>query len=543
MGLAVGLAWAVAIPVARASSSTPASTLASASVAPASGAAAAAAAGAAFSGLRPCRLPGLEHAAQCGVVRRPLDPAAPQGTHIDVHVAVVPALARYKRPDPVVFFAGGPGQSAIAMAGMLHAQFGRLATRRDFVFVDLRGTGRSAPLMCPEAEPAQPLRERVDTEVARARLAACRASLERLPHGDLRRYTTTLAVQDVEAVRQALGAPAVNVVGASYGTRAALEYARQFPQAVRRMVLDGVAPPDMVLPLSFGEDAQMAFEAVLRGCEDDASCRARHPSLRADWSALLTGLPRPVTVRHPVTGQPETLTLTRDVVAALVRTPLYVPALAAGLPHAVSQAARGRFEPLVGLGAALGGGERSLRLAEGLHFSVVCAEDVPRLPPGTASAATAESVFREPLLATYREACREWPRGEVPAAFYTVGAASAPTLLLSGGADPVTPPRHGERVARALGAQARHVVVPHAGHGVLAIGCLRDAVVRFVQAEDAAAAQAVDMGCAKYVPRPLAWRAPGQPDLQGQQGHQGPAGAAGTARPASSAASAARSTR
>lgn len=464
--------------------------------------------GAAFTGLKPCRLPGVEHAAQCGVVRRPLDPGAPAGVQIDVHVAVLPALARYKRPDPVLFLAGGPGQSAIAMAGMVHAQFARLATRRDFVFVDLRGTGRSAPLMCPEAEPARPLRERVDTEAARARLAACRAALERLPHGDLRHYTTTLAMQDVEAVRQALGVPALNVIGASYGTRAALEYGRQFPQAVRRLVLDGVAPPDMVLPVSFGEDAEAAFEAVLRSCEDDAACRARHPRLRAEWAALVAGLPRPVTVRHPMTGTPEALTLTREAMAALVRAPLYVPALAAGLPHAVSQAALGRFEPLVGLGTALGGGEPALRLAEGLHFSVVCAEDGPRLP-AQGAAAVPGSVFREPLLATYREACRDWPRGEVPAAFYTVGPARAPTLLLSGGADPVTPPRHGERVARALGAQARHVVVPHAGHGLLAISCLRDAVVRFIQAEDAAAAQAVEMDCARGVPRPPAWQAPG----------------------------------
>lgn len=497
----LGLALAVALPVLAAATSASPSTL------PGTPPAASAEAGVgAFTGLKPCRLPGVEHAAQCGVVRRPLDPHAPAGVSIDVHVAVLPALARYKRPDPVLFLAGGPGQSAIAMAGMLHAQYARLATRRDFVFVDLRGTGRSAPLMCPEAEPARPLRERVDAEAARTRLAACRAVLARLPHGDLRHYTTTLAMQDVEAVRQALGVPALNLVGASYGTRAALEYARQFPHALRRMVLDGVAPPDMVLPVSFGEDAEAAFESVLRSCEEDVACRARHPRLRADWVALLAGLPRPVTVRHPVTGMPEALTLTREVAAALVRAPLYVPALAAGLPHAVSQAAQGRFEPLVGLGTALGGGERALRLAEGLHFSVVCAEDGPRLPAG---AAVPGSVFREPLLATYREACRDWPRGEVPEAFYTVGPASAPTLLLSGGADPVTPPRHGERVARALGAQARHVVVPHAGHGLLAIGCLRDAVVRFIQAEDSAAAQAVEMDCARAVPRPPAWQAPG----------------------------------
>ena len=63
--------------------------------------------------LKPCRLPGVEHEAQCGVLRRPLDPSNPDGTQIDLHVAVLPAVARNKKPDPVLFFAGGPGQSAL----------------------------------------------------------------------------------------------------------------------------------------------------------------------------------------------------------------------------------------------------------------------------------------------------------------------------------------------------------------------------------------------------------------------------------------------
>lgn len=458
--------------------------------------------------LKPCRLPGVEYPALCGSVRRPLDPAAPQGAQIDVHFAVLPALARHKRPDPVFFLAGGPGQSAVSLAGLLSAQYTRLGARRDLVFVDQRGTGRSAPLECPQPDPHKPLAELADAQAARERLAACRQALARLPHGDLRHYTTTLAMQDLDAVRRALGAERINLVGGSYGTRAGLEYMRQFPQAVRRAVLDGVAPPDMALPLAFGVDTQAAFEAMLRACEADAACKARHPTLRADWDALLASLPRRVSAPHPVTGLDEPFVLTRELALMLVRPALYAPPLAAGLPHAVSQAARGRLAPLVGLGGSLGGGRRELRLAEGLHFSVICAEDEPRITPAAAAEALRATPFAEANLANYREVCRDWPRGAVPPEFYTVGPAPAPTLLLSGGADPATPTRHGERVAQALGAQARHVVVEQAGHGVLAIGCLRDAAVRFIQAEDAAAALAVKTDCAKAVPRPPAWLPP-----------------------------------
>jgi pimeloyl-ACP methyl ester carboxylesterase len=466
-------------------------------------------AAAAGTALQPCRLHGVEYPALCGSVRRPLDPAAPQGTQIDVHFAVLPALARHKRPDPVFFLAGGPGQSAIALAGMLSAQYTRLGARRDLVFVDQRGTGRSALLECPQPDLNRPLAELADAAAARARLAACRQELGKLPHGDLRHYTTTVAMQDLDAVRRALGAERINLVGGSYGTRAGLEYMRQFPHAVRRAVLDGVAPPDMALPLAFGTDTQAAFEAMLRACEADPACKARHPTLRADWDTLLAGLPRRVSAPHPVTGIDEPFVLTREMALMLVRPALYAPSLAAGLPHAVSQAARGRLAPLVGLGGSLGSGRREIHLAEGQHFSVICAEDEPRITPAAAAEALRATPFAEPNLASYREVCRDWPRGTVPPEFYTVGPAPAPTLLLSGGADPATPARHGERVARALGAKARHVVVEHAGHGVLAIGCLRDAAVRFIQAEDDTTALAVGTDCAKAVPRPPAWQPPG----------------------------------
>jgi len=97
----------------------------------------------------------------------------------------------------------------------------------------------------------------------------------------------------------------------------------------------------------------------------------------------------------------------------------------------------------------------------------------------------------------------------VPAEFRQVPAAPAPTWLLSGGIDPATPPRHAERVAQRLGAKARHEVVPNAGHGLLALPCLPDAVFRFVDATDDAQALRVDAGCARDIPRPPAFVPPG----------------------------------
>jgi pimeloyl-ACP methyl ester carboxylesterase len=276
---------------------------------------------------------------------------------------------------------------------------------------------------------------------------------------------------------------------------------RQYPQAVRRAVIDGVAPPDMVLPAAFSTDNQAALDAVFAACAADKACSARYPALRADWHALLATLPREIGVAHPVTGELQRLTLSRDTLLGLVRTPLYLPALASVLPLAVTEAARGRFEPLVGLATALSGG-RSGALAEGMHFSVVCAEDAPRLAQATDRPG---ADFGDAFADIYRRACASWPRGEVPAAFYTLPPAPAATLVLSGGADPVTPPRHGERVTQALGPKARHVVVAQAGHGVMGLRCLRDALFRFIDADDDGAALQVDADCARALPRPPAF--------------------------------------
>lgn len=458
--------------------------------------------------LQPCRLPGYEHDAACGLVRRPLDPALPAGRQIDIHFAVLPALARNKHPDPVVVFAGGPGQSAIDLAGAWARLLARASNRRDIVLIDQRGTGRSARLACPQAAPTAPLAQVLPQPAQMKRLEACREALQRLPHGDLRQYTTWVAMRDVEAVRVALGAPKVNLVGGSYGTRAALEYQRQFPQAVRRLVIDGVAPPDMALPAAFSLDSQAALEQVFTACEAEANgCRRRHPALRGQWHALLAGLPREVSVAHPVTGAAEPLTLTRELVLGLVRAPLYAPAIAAALPVAIAEAANGRYEALLGLASALQGAGPDA-LAEGMHYAVVCAEDVPRLAAsGDANGTDFGSSFAD----FYRRVCASWPRGEVPRGFYVVPPAPAPALVLSGGADPATPPRHGERVARALGAKARHVVVPEAGHGVMGLPCMRDVLFRFIDAADDEAAGQVKAECAATLPRP-----PSYVPLQGQ---------------------------
>jgi len=464
----------------------------------------------------PCRVAGLKHEVLCGSVDRALDPAQPQGRRIDVHYVLLPAPARGKHPDPIFFFAGGPGQSATALAATFAATVPRLAYRRDLVFIDQRGVGRSAPLGCDapddDDEARRPLAERIDVQRAIDRLAACMKRLQALPHGDLRQYTTPIAMADAEAVRAALGAERINLVGGSYGTRAVLEYLRQQPQRVRRAVIDGVAPPDMSLPANLGLDTAAALRSLFDDCRRDTACARRHPRLDANWAALLSRPLSTARITDPADGRMVELAVTPELVAAMVRGALYAPVLASALPFAIDEAAAGRWQPLAGLASVSTGGSRAGRIAEGMHFSVVCTEDAladaRATPSADAAVGNSAAVLQAAYARPYRELCPRWPRGELPAGYAQIGASPAPVLAFSGGLDPVTPPRHAQRVVDALGAKARHLVAPNIGHGVMTGACGRELLQAFIGAETDAAALAIDAGCLARMPRPPAYEPP-----------------------------------
>jgi len=170
-------------------------------------------------GLETCELvvPGtpLSTTGQCGWLEVAENPAEPHGRQIRIRVARVPARDRVVEPDPLVFFAGGPGQAATETWPVVAHALRKVNQSRDILLVDQRGTGQSNPLKCPEIEVEEALATDWD-ELARA-TRECLASLD----GDPRFYTTTVAMHDIDAARAALGYEKVNLYGGSYGTRAA----------------------------------------------------------------------------------------------------------------------------------------------------------------------------------------------------------------------------------------------------------------------------------------------------------------------------------
>jgi pimeloyl-ACP methyl ester carboxylesterase len=445
--------------------------------------------------LTECHLPGLERAALCGTHEVWENRAAGTGRRIAIQIAVIPARRRGAESDPIVVLAGGPGQGAIALAPQVLPLFTRLIDTRDLVLIDQRGTGNSNPLDCDPDE-GGPLQSVFEDSLPEKMVLECLRAL----NGDPRHYATTTAAADLDEVLGALGYAKVNLWGGSYGTRMALELMRRHPGRVRTATLDGAAPMDMKLPFSFVADGEAAFDKLLKGCESEAPCRAAYPDLRRDVSTLRARLarqPKQASVTDPISGEPQGVRVTENVLLSGLFRPLYAAELASLLPLAITRAAQGDFSPLLAQNLEFTG-DIADNLSVGLHLSVVCSEDVPRITPEDLVQAS-RSFFGRVLVDDFIRACRHWPRAELPADFYEPVRSQAPVLILSGGIDPATPPRHGAQVAATL-PNARHAVAPNVSHGVSSHGCAPRLIERFVRLGDA---KALDVACLERMPRPL----------------------------------------
>ncbi len=447
-------------------------------------------------GLEPCHLgaPGtsLRVAAQCGQLTVPENPDEPDGRHIDLNLAVVPALNRKPAPDPLFVLVGGPGQAATEVYALLHDAFSGINRDRDIVLVDQRGTGGSNPLRCPaDDDPATGLGAIADEQVLR-QVTECRDALSAA--ADLTQYTTPIAMDDLDRVRAALGYEQINLYGVSYGTRAALTYLRRHPDRVRSLVLDGVAPPDLPLGRDIARDAQRALDLIFARCADDGACHLAFPSLEQDFRDLgqrLTQAPVDVALDHPVTGAPTELALGDVAFGQSVRLLSYAPETVALLPLLIRSAAEGgdyaRFAAL----ALMTFDQLEGSIAGGMSNSVVCSEDAPFFSAEEGQAASDGTYLGPKPARLLRLGCEVWPRAEIPNDQRQPVASDVPVLLLSGEADPVTPPANAEHAAASL-PNSRHLVAPGQGHGVVARGCLPRVVADFI---DSGTAEGLDAAC------------------------------------------------
>jgi pimeloyl-ACP methyl ester carboxylesterase len=442
--------------------------------------------------LEDCRIsagpsyPGIK--ARCGTLLRPENPADADSAVIEISVAVVPALDLKPESDPFVPLAGGPGGSAIEFYSAYSGAFEHVRRHRDILLVDQRGTGSSSRMDCDVDE------DIIEGKFSREQvLEVTRDCLDALPH-DPRFFTTSVAVTDLEAVREALGYGPLNLYGVSYGSRVAQHFAKRYPQSTRSIVLDGVVPPQIVLGPEIATEAQKALDGIFARCAADDACNARFPGLPQAFQRIRTQLedgPVAVEIPNPVTGRREPVDFGSAELAGAVRLLAYNANSVSIVPLLVHEAAGGNFEPLAAQVQMISE-QMSKALALGMHNAVMCSEDAPFYDDMSIDYAALEASYIGIVQLEAIEAmCSLWPAGPVDDDFRAPLDTAVPVLLLSGDVDPITPPRYASLAMVDL-RRARHLIGRQQGHGQASVGCTPRIIGDFVASADPESLQA---GC------------------------------------------------
>jgi pimeloyl-ACP methyl ester carboxylesterase len=400
---------------------------------------------------------------ECGDLSVFENRATRQGRKINIHYMVVRSDKQPAR-EALFMFAGGPGDGSTGMAGTATTGWARAVRETmDIVLVDQRGTGDSHQLPCLLGSTEHP-EIGFGAMYARDRVRQCRAELEK--DADLTQYTTDIAIQDVDDIRALLGYDKVAVYGGSYGTRIAQAYMRRYPARTKAAVIDGVVPFDNDIPLRHAASAQQALDRIFVACAAAPACQAAHPHLAEDFQGLLHRFDNGA-VKATVTprgGAPSPVMINRNDFGYSVRGIMYngnpTNTIADLIGRAattgdMSEFAQRYFDRQISF---------SQNLAMGLHWSIMCAEDVVFTTDADVRAATANTFLGSYVIDEYRAACRLWPIAKLADDYRKPVTVRVPTLLVSGHFDPVTPQQFADRIAQSL-PLARQVVSPTTAHG------------------------------------------------------------------------------
>ena len=410
----------------------------------------------------------------CGRYRVYEDRRRKQGRTIDLNVVVLPSVGP-KRFNALFDLQGGPGVGASIDLELLIKEIPEYRQGRDIVLVDQRGTGQSNGLDCPPLAGSNALNEMYPVKYVRQ----CRAALEK--RADLTKYTTEIAMDDLDDVRRWLGYDKVDLMGYSYGTRAAQVYLRQHPKAVGRVVLMGAIGTYHKMPFYHAANAQHAMDLLLDECASDERCNAAFPAIRRELSDLIGRLrqhPAVFTYPDPTTKTQTRYTIRADIFAEQLRKWLYSRRTSQDIPFVVHAAANADLTPY--LKRVLTGG--SLPVADGMYLSVTCAEDVPFINVADAHRLNEKTIFGDYRVQQQKRACSMWPRGRISRNYRQPVISTVPVMFVTGSMDPVTAPDWADELARGYKNNVM-LLIPEQGHGpdgLSNIDCEDALIVKFL---------------------------------------------------------------
>ncbi|MFC5436275.1 alpha/beta hydrolase [Rhodanobacter umsongensis] len=425
---------------------------------------------------------GLSTAAWCADFPVRENRADPHSRIITLKLAVLRSGAQVASKDMLAFLVGGPGQAATDSASQIAATLKPLLAHRDVLLLDQRGTGGSNALACKDSPGTTGADDDSVFDAARMRRAAADCLKQLSDRADPRYYTTTIATQDLEDVRKAIGSPQFDLLGVSYGTRVAQQYLMRYPQAVRSVVLDSAVPNSLALGGDFARNLDDALKAQFARCTAEPACKKQFGDPDQTLYQLRDALranPHEVSFRDPQSYRTVKRVLNENSLASVVRMFAYTPATAALLPLSIDAAAHGDVGPLLGQAKILSS-DLSELMGSGMQYSVICSEDADLLKPRPQDV---DTILGTHMVDALNAICSVWPKGTRPADFHQPLKSDKPVLLLAGQYDPVTPPRYADEVAKGL-PNARVLVFKGQAHSVMAAGCGPQLVQHFIEKLD-----------------------------------------------------------
>jgi pimeloyl-ACP methyl ester carboxylesterase len=446
--------------------------------------------------LKTCSLPNVDGEARCGAYQVYEDRVHHSGRKISLNIAVLFALNPNHQPDPVFWLHGGPGAAATDIVGAAKGGFlNELRKDHDLVFVDQRGTGKSNPLRCDIGDDPTNLQSYFGKLFPSEVVRACREKLQAI--ADLSLYTTSIAMDDLDEVRQALGYGKVDIVAASYGTIAAQAYMRQYPTSIRAVFLVGVATPGVKQPLLFARGAQHALDLLYVDCAADTECDKAFPNLKSEFGAVLARFDRgsvTVDMLNLSTHARESVKLERENFVERIRLLLYTTTFARFVPLVIHKAYEGDFLPFESMAVVYNPGSQ---LARGMYFTVTCSEGIPFITEQETVAEAKGTFVGETRVRSHMEACKQWVRGNVPQSFIDPVKSSIPVLMISGEVDGSSPAWFGAQAVKYL-TNGSQVNIRYYGHQI------DDPCVIRIEDEfiERGSFKGIDTSCTRQIRRP-----------------------------------------
>lgn len=422
-----------------------------------------------------CYVSGLRSKLRCYSLTRPLSDGSSET--VTLKGVIVPADAVVPEHDPLIILAGGPGQAASDMVGMITNIFREINNSRDIIFFDIRGAGWSDPLVCESEKKDIPPLTHYPMERILEEIRQCSSGHE----DKLRANTTKTAVADLEALRVAMGIEQFNIFGGSYGTRFGLYYLHSHPDRVRSAILDGLVPfSPSFITLSAGH-ALDVLNKVVADCKLDQDCSKAFPDF--DPLSLLDQIKdgQEISYIDPVTGKMRHTRTTRTVVAQTLFMALYSPDTRVFIPYALTEAVNNNnWAPLSVLGVDVGKYLEMELIYLGALFSINCAEEKQNM---NLSNANPDPFMNNQSMVLLSEVCKFWPHTPEQLPEPAVGSIDVPTYLISGGYDPVTPPQMAEYASKYF-SNYKHFIMENGGHINSTNQCVATFLTAFVKDPD-----------------------------------------------------------